>query len=160
MSIEKDSDLAKALGKSASGLFIVTTAYENSYAGYLASFVQQASFEPLVFSIACHPNRYPYEIMKKSKKFAINVIPEGDQVLLKTFAKGHGPEENPFLGINYEILDDLPILKDSIGAGTFEIIEEVSPGDHKIIFGKAMNGKLYQEEGKPWVHIRKSALSY
>jgi flavin reductase (DIM6/NTAB) family NADH-FMN oxidoreductase RutF len=151
---------AKLLGKVPSGLFIVSAAHNGKRAAYLASFVQQASFKPLIFSVACHPDRYPYQLISSSKRFALNVIPEGDQILLKAFAKGHGPETDPFAAIAHDTLDGLPILKDAIGAATFELISESKPGDHVLLFGQAREGVLFDEGRKPWVHTRKSALNY
>lgn len=160
MTISKDTPFVQTLGRTPSGLFIVTASAEGKHAAYLASFVQQASFAPLVFSIACHPDRYPYELIQKSKKFAINLIPEGDKVLMKTFAKGHGPEENPFENVDFEMIEDVPVLKDAIGGAVFEVTHQIQPGDHAILFGKALDGTYYQQDAKPWVHIRKSALGY
>lgn len=158
--MDKDTPFVQALGKVPSGLFIVTTEHDGKYAGFLASFVQQVSFEPLVFAVACHPGRYPYELISKSKKFAINVIPEGDSILMKTFAKGHGPDENPFSDVGHELIEGVPVLKDALGAAVFEMTDEATPGDHAVLFGKALDGALFDETKKPWVHVRKSALSY
>lgn len=158
--MDKETPFVKALGKVPSGIFIVTTEHEGKLAGYLASFVQQVSFEPLVFAIACHPDRYPYSLISKSKKFAINVLPEGDSVLMKAFAKGHGPEDNPFIELDHDLIESVPVLKDALGAAVFEVTEEVCPGDHVVFFGKAVDGTFFDETKKPWVHVRKSALSY
>ena len=160
MTIDKETPFVQALGRTPSGLFIVTAQAGDKRAAYLASFVQQASFSPLVFSIACHPDRYPYSLIKESGKFAINLIPEGDQVLMKTFAKGHGPEDDLIATVDFENIEGVPVLKDAIGAAVFEVTDEVKPGDHAIIFGKALDGVFYQESKSPWVHIRKSALTY
>ena len=45
------SDKAQAVGHIPSGLFIVTTTDGGKKDGYLASWVQQVSFEPLVLSL-------------------------------------------------------------------------------------------------------------
>jgi len=155
-----DPTALSLLGKIPSGLFIVTTAHEGLKAAYLASFVQQVSFSPLLFSVACHPERYPYQLIQKSRRFALNLIPDGDQILLKTFAKGHGPETDPFVGIAHELIDGIPILKDAIGATLFDLVSEAKPGDHLLLFGAARKGVLFQDTAKAWVHVRKSALNY
>lgn len=160
MEITKETDFVRAFGKTPSGLFIVTAAFENQQAGYLASWVQQASFTPLVFSVACHPSRYPYQIIKAAKKFALNLIPEGDKILLKTFAKGHGPETNPFENIEHTLLDDVPVLKNAIASVVCEVASETQPGDHVLFFGEVKNGMVFDETKKSWVHLRQSALSY
>lgn len=160
MTITKDTDFVQALGRIPSGLFIVTAAHQNERAAYLASFVQQASFSPLIFSIACHPGRYPYHIIRDSKKFGLSVIPEGDKILMKTFAKGHGPEEDLIATVDFQDVNGVPLLKDSLGGAVFEVVNEIKPGDHAIFYGTAIAGALFSADAKPWVHVRKSALSY
>lgn len=158
--IHKDTPYIQALGKTPSGLFIITSAHNGLRAGYLASFVQQASFEPVIFSVACHPDRYPYRLMLESGKFGISIIPQDDTILMKTFAKGHGPEEDLIMDVEHEDVEGVPLLKNSIGGAVFDVIEIVQPGDHMIVFGQVMDGRLYQGEKEPWVHVRKHALTY
>ena len=111
-------------------------------------------------SIACHPERYPYTLIKKSQRFGLNVIPEGDKVLMKTFAKGHGPDEDLIASVAHEMVEGVPLLKDALGSAVCEVSEEIKPGDHAIFYGEVKAGLLFDESAKPWVHIRKSALSY
>lgn len=160
MSEENDLNHLNAMGKTPSGLFIVTAKSGEKQAAFLGSFVQQASFDPLVFSVAVHPDRYPYTLMNESKKFGLTIIPEGDKTLLKTFAKGHGPDEDLIATVSHELVEDVPLLKDGLGGCVCEIVHEAKPGDHTIVFGKVIAGSYYQPEAKPWVHTRKSALSY
>ncbi len=158
--ISKESPVAKALGRVASGLFVVTSVHEGKRAAYLASFVQQVSFDPLVFAIACHPERYPYQLIKASGKFGLSILPDNDKVLLKTFAKGYGPTEDPLSSISTHVILDVPLLKDALAGAVFEVTSETKPGDHVVFFGKALDGVVFDEALKPWVHVRANALNY
>lgn len=158
--MKNESECLILLGKVPSGLFIVTAAHEGKRAAFLGSFVQQASFEPVIFSIAVHPDRYPYSLIEKSKRFALNIVPEGDEILLKTFAKGHGPESDPIATVEHSTFQGLPLLKDAVGGAVFEVVGEVKPGDHAIVFGKALDGIIFHADKRPRVHVRKSAKNY
>lgn len=149
-----------ALGRVPSGLFIVTTAHAGKRAGYLASWAQQASFKPLIFSIACHPGRYPYQLIKPSARFGLNLIPENDKILIKKFARGHGPDEDPIAEVSFTEVNGVPLLSDAIGGAVFSVVSESRPGDHVIIFGEANAGRLWHDAAKPWIHVRQSALGY
>lgn len=149
-----------ALGRVPSGLFIVTAADADKRCAYLASFVQQVSFEPMLFAIACHPQRYPFQLISKTKKFGLSIIPESDKILMKMFAKGHGPDEDPLASVAAHVIDGVPLLKDSIGGAVFDVVQETTPGDHAIFFGKPKDGVLFDADLRPWVHIRKSAKNY
>jgi len=156
----KDTDFVQALGRIPSGLFIVTAANGDERAAFLGSFVQQISFEPLLFTVACHPERYPYKLISKSQKFGLSILPENDKVLVKKFAKGHGPEEDLLASVSMTVIDGIPLLKDALGAAVFEVVSEEQPGDHVLFIGKAVNGVLFDGDLQPWVHVRSSALNY
>lgn len=155
-----EQDVLAALGRTPSGLFIVTAAHEGRRAAFLGSFVQQASFAPVIFSVAIHPERYPYQIVHTAKKFALNIVPEGDQILMQKFAKGHGPESDPIAEVEHEIVAGVPLLKAALGGAVFDVVGETRPGDHVLVFGQAVDGRLYNADKKPWVHVRKSAKNY
>lgn len=50
-------EIAKAVGRLASGLYIVTAAHNNARSAMVASWVSQASFEPLGLTIAVAKDR-------------------------------------------------------------------------------------------------------
>lgn len=154
------ADHIKVLGRVPSGLFIITASDGEVNCGFLASFVQQVSFKPLLFAVACHPDRFPYSIIHKTKRFAINVISDSDKILIKTFAKGSQPGEDLFAGIAHDVVQGIPLLRDAIGSAVCNVVSEVKPGDHAVFFGEAVDGRLFDAELKPSIHVRKSALSY
>lgn len=154
------SEFVQVLGRVPSGLFIITSGDGAERAGFLASFVQQVSFKPLILSVACHPDRYPFQIIKKTGKFAINVIPETDKLLVKTFGKGSQAGDDLFAGIAHEMVEGVPLLKDAIGSAVCRVTAETKPGDHVVFFGEAFAGKMFEAGLNPWIHVRKSALSY
>lgn len=151
---------AKALGKVPSGLFVITAADGDRQAAYLASFVQQVSFDPLIFSVACHPQRYPCEVIRRTKKFGLNILAEDHHHLLRLFAKGHGPDENPVAKTPVHMMHGVPLLRESLGGAVFDVIDQSQPGDHVVFYGLARDGALFNDGLKPWVHVRKSALTY
>ncbi len=148
------------LGKVPSGLFIVTTAFQGKRAGFLASFVGQVSLDPVIFSVACQNGRYAGDLIKKAQTLAINVLPDSDKVLLKTFAKGHGPDTDPFAGLGFEDYEGIPLLKDAIGAVVLKVADQKIIGDHEIFYGAPVYGTSFDSELRPWVHVRKSAEHY
>jgi flavin reductase (DIM6/NTAB) family NADH-FMN oxidoreductase RutF len=57
-------DIAKALGKLSSGLYVVTAAHTNAKGAMIASWVAQASFEPLGLTIAVAKDRAIESLMQ------------------------------------------------------------------------------------------------
>lgn len=157
-------DLASAVGHIPSGLFIVAVqdTSENSIPdAYLASWVQQVSFSPLMISLAIRPGRPAYDLIKSEKVFSINIVGEHDKSFLKHFWKGYDPDFNPFNELKFEIGENggvlLPQAKSIIEC---QAVEFVKPGDHEVVFAKVLASYVLNDESRPMTHVRKSGNNY
>lgn len=157
------NDKATAVGHVPSGLFIVSVQDPKTKAvdGYLASWVQQVSFDPLLISLAIKPGRPAYELIKAGVPFAVNVIGDHDKSYLKHFWKGYDPSSNPFDEIPFEIgPNGGVILKQAKSAIECELMQSHKPGDHDIVFAKVLSSFVMSADAKPLTHVRKSGLDY
>jgi flavin reductase (DIM6/NTAB) family NADH-FMN oxidoreductase RutF len=158
--MEDVSALAAAVGKIPSGLFIVTTVLEGRKEGYLGSWIQQASFSPLLISIAIRSGRPCYDAIKGHGRFCVNVIGGKNGGVMKPF---WNPEStpDPFQGLDQEITTrGNVVLKSALAAFECEFRASFVPGDHEIIYAEVVEGFVIQAEDKPLTHVRKSGLSY
>ncbi|MCM2351027.1 MAG: flavin reductase family protein [Bacteriovoracaceae bacterium] len=154
---------ATSVGHIPSGLFIVAVQDEatGTVDGYLASFVQQVSFNPLIVALAIKPGRPAYDLIKSGKAFAINIIGDHDKSYLKHFWRGYDPNQNPFSELPHQIgQNGGVILSQAKSAIECELLEVVRPGDHDIVFAKVLSSYIMNEEARPLVHIRKSGADY
>src|SRR6266849_1718649 len=62
------------VGKILSGLFVVTASRDSRREGFLASWIQQASFQPLMLSMAVQADRPILDFLRAAGKFCVNVI--------------------------------------------------------------------------------------
>jgi flavin reductase (DIM6/NTAB) family NADH-FMN oxidoreductase RutF len=157
------SDKAVAVGLIPSGLFIVAVCDPETDAkdGYLASWVQQISFNPIIVAIAIKPGRPAYDLIKAGKTFAINIIGDHDKSYLKHFWKGYDPSQNPFTEIPHHVGEfDGLILDQAKASIECAMISSQKPGDHEVIFAEVKASHIMNEESKPLVHIRKSGADY
>lgn len=152
--------VAPALGKIPSGLFILTAAFEDRRTGMLASWVQQASFHPPMVSVAVNKGRAIMPLISDSHQFGLCQIPKDDKVLLRKFASGIDPDEDPFLG--FELIDGVtssPVLASGMAFLECELVCHMDyEGDHDLFIGKIVNGAF--SEGEPFVHIRPDGFKY
>ncbi len=164
LNAEGQADLAAVLGRVPSGLFIVT-AHDGSgqETGMLASWVQQASFDPPAVTFAVQTKRYLNDWLSKSPQIAICLIGESQRRLLSHFGKGFEPGEPAFEGLSIERTSDgLPVLMDCIGWIAGEVIGQIEAGDHVLYvlqLTEACRGPRLDDE-EPWVHIRRNGLGY
>lgn len=157
------STTATSVGHIPSGLFIVAVqdAQSNTIDGYLASWVQQVSFNPLIVSLAIKPGRPAYDLIKAGHTFAINIIGDHDKSYLKHFWKGYDPTSNPFQELPYVRGENGGIiLNQAKSAIECKLISSLKPGDHDIVFAEVLSSYVMSEEAKPLVHIRKSGADY
>lgn len=157
------SGKADAVGLIPSGLFIVAVCDPKTQTmdGYLASFVQQISFNPLKVALAIKPGRPAYDLIKAGNPFAINIIGDHDKSYLKHFWKGYDPASNPFSELPHHIGDFKGlILNQAKAAIECVMTESYVPGDHELIIAEVLASHLMDSESKPMVHIRKSGADY
>lgn len=154
---------ALAVGHIPSGLFIVcgNDISEKKMDGFLASWIQQVSFDPLLISLCIKPGRPAYDFIKSGKAFSINIVGEHDKSYLKYFWKGHDPNSNPFDEIPHTISDEGTILMNQAKSTLVcELVASSQPGDHEVIIARVLESYIADEKAKPVVHLRKSGLDY
>src|SRR5436305_135654 len=82
------SPLGQALGRVPSGLFVLTVRWDGRETGMLASWVQQAGFEPPMLTVALKADGLVREWVERSGSFVLNQIATGQKMLLRHFARG------------------------------------------------------------------------
>ena len=149
------------VGKIPSGIFIVTVADGDQREGFLASWIQQVSFEPLMVSLSLNPARVAVDLLRRTHRFCINIIGQENNGVLKPFWGGLKPGVNP--------LDLVPhfisgrgnvILTDALAVLECQPKDFIQPGDHLVVFGLVLETKMLKTEDKPMTHIRKTGSSY
>jgi flavin reductase (DIM6/NTAB) family NADH-FMN oxidoreductase RutF len=131
--------------------------------GLVASWVQQAAFNPPMITVAVNKKRYLNDWLDEAPRLAVSVLGESQRDLLKHFAAGFSPDESAFQGV--EIIrgrTGVPVLAQAIGYVEGDVVGQLACGDHTVylvrIVGGGTAGALAHE--KPMVHIRKSGFHY
>lgn len=157
-------DPATAVGHIPSGLFIVCAQNPETKIidGYLASWVQQVSFEPLLISLAAKPGRPAYDLIKSGETFTINVVGDHEKNYLKHFWSGYDPEKNPFeKDVPHDVSPNGGILmKEAKSVIECQLDSMIDPGDHSIVIAKVLESYINDDDAKPTVHVRKTGATY
>jgi len=155
----KSTDLAAALGRIPSGLFILTAGQGDDETGMLASWVQQCSFEPPQLTVAVQRDRFVNKLLTDGAPFALNVLADGQTDLLRHFGKGFARGEPAFIGLVVKHSGGVPILPAALAHINCEVAGRCRAGDHDLIIGHVTGGGVHGE-GEPQVHVRKNGLKY
>jgi flavin reductase (DIM6/NTAB) family NADH-FMN oxidoreductase RutF len=156
--------IGKVLGRTPSGVFILTcTDGAGRETGMLASWVQQAAFEPPMVSVAVNRKRYLHDWLSAAPRVTLNLLGESQGKFLKHFGRGFEPDEPAFEGVaTSRTAGGLPVLSDALGHLEGLISSVTEAGDHRLYLIEITSAAAHDELAttKPMVHIRKNGFNY
>lgn len=143
-----------------SGLFVLTTGEGTGATGMLASFVQQAGFEPPAVTVAVKKGRPIVDALRQHQRFCLSVLHDGSIGLLAHFARGFEPDAPAFDGVRTKVgKNGVPYLSDAHAHIACEVIGEADWTDHVVFCGRVIDGDRTDDD-QPLTHVRKDGLSY
>jgi flavin reductase (DIM6/NTAB) family NADH-FMN oxidoreductase RutF len=160
MTSDPPKALAAALGRIASGLFIVTARQGDATTGMLASWVQQCSFDPPQITLCVQPERDIAAWLTVGAGFTVNILDDTQTDMIVHFGRGFAPGEPAFFELEVERPESGgPILNEALAYLECRVAGRHAAGDHDLFIGECVRGRLLSE-GHPMVHVRKSGFHY
>ncbi|MBS1991884.1 MAG: flavin reductase [Cyanobacteria bacterium SZAS LIN-2] len=156
---ELKAKIGPALGRVASGVFIVTVGHGETKDGMMASWVSQAGFEPPSLVVAVNKSRPIMKALEVGATFAVNVLSKRNMDIFKAFAKHHN--EIKFDGL--ELLDSVaeaPAFKEAVSYMVLKVKSVSDASDHVLVLGEIVDGALLHNEDEPMVHLRRDGFQY
>lgn len=154
--------VGRAIGRIASGVFIVTTKKEDGQRdGFLASWINQAAFEPPMVSVAIRKGRHFLELLSVGSHFTINVLAKSNMDLYKHFVTPYLPGSDRFEGV--KLLPGTtraPVLADALAYLSCVSKSMVEAGDHVLVIGEVLDGGLLMSDTEPLIHLRSDGFKY
>ncbi len=157
-----DHELDKALGRISGGLYIITAKKGDLKGAMLASWVSQASFQPLGLTIAVAKDRAIESMMQVGDRFVLNVLEEGNyQGLMKHFLKRFPPGADRFAGVKTQPAENgSPILTDALAYIECKVASRMELSDHWIVYATVDAGRVSKADALTAVHHRKVGNYY
>ncbi|MTJ09814.1 MULTISPECIES: diflavin flavoprotein [unclassified Anabaena] len=157
-----DVNMEKALGRISNGLYIVTAKKENVSGAMIASWVTQASLQPLGFTIAVAKDRALDTLLQIGDRFVLNVLEEGNyQDLKKHFLKRLHPGADRFADVKIQTAKNgSPILTEALAYMECEVVNSMECSDHWILYCTVEDGKVSKPDGITAVRHRKVGNYY
>ncbi|GJM26112.1 MAG: hypothetical protein DHS20C16_25270 [Phycisphaerae bacterium] len=125
----------------------------------LASWVQQASFDPPHVTVSVKEGRPIQAIIAQTGRFVLNLLGEDPGAMFKHFGVGFGPGEPAFEGVGSSENAWGVELATAAGTLSCEVQSSAEAADHVVYVAKVCSTSAKPDQ-KPYVHIRKSGLSY
>jgi flavorubredoxin/flavin reductase (DIM6/NTAB) family NADH-FMN oxidoreductase RutF len=157
-----DTELDKALGRISGGLYIITAKKGDIKGAMLASWVSQASFQPLGLTIAVAKDRAIESLMQVGDRFVLNVLEEGNyQALMKHFLKRFPPGADRFAGVKTQPAENgSPILSDALAYIECKVASRMELSDHWVVYATVDAGRVSKSDALTAVHHRKVGNYY
>jgi flavin reductase (DIM6/NTAB) family NADH-FMN oxidoreductase RutF len=156
-----DTGLAPALGRIPSGLYILTVEHGGRATGMLASWVQQAGFDPPMVSVAIRRDRHVADWVAAAGRFALSQLAVGSKALIRHFGRGFPAEADAFEGV--ALRHDArggPVLAGAMAYLDAEVTGELAAGDHRVFVARIIAGALLQSDAEPLCHVRANGFHY
>jgi flavin reductase (DIM6/NTAB) family NADH-FMN oxidoreductase RutF len=158
---ELKNSLGRPMGRIPSGVYILTAAHNGARQAMLASWVQQASFDPPAVSIALAKQRPISALIHASSYLALSIVPAGDTSLMRRYARGIPEGQDPFEGIATVATPmGIPALADSLACLECRVLRTLDFGaDHELLIAGVTAAQMLRE-GAPFTHVRGSGFHY
>ena len=124
------------------GMYIVTTKDSNNdNVGCVINTLTQITSSDPIISISLNKDNYTNKACKDNKIFAVSIISEEtSKEIIGKFGYYSSKDINKFENIEYEIISDIPVIKENTcGYIIAEIINIIDCGTHDIFIAKVLN---------------------
>ncbi len=140
----------QVMGHFASGVTVVTTAYEGRLTGLTVSSFTSLSLRPMLVLICINRQASSHNAIAAAGQFAVNILAEGQEYLSRRFASS---EPEKFTAETYELSPrGLPLLKGCIAYIECQLHSSFPGGDHTIFVGEVVAASC--NEARPLLYYR------
>ncbi len=125
------------------GVYIISTWDEGRPTGCTANSVMQITAEPATIAISMNHDNYTNKCIEKTGKFAISILGENsDSSIIGTFGFQSGKDVNKFDSVKHEVKAFMPIVADSCGYVTCEVLNKMETDTHTVFLGKVLDADV------------------
>ncbi len=125
------------IGLFASGVTIVTSTGPDGPAGMTTTAVTSLSLDPLLLIVCFNRGARTLDVVRASRRFAVNVLRADDLELAAVFASKRVAREK-FESVTHSEAHGVPVLDTALAWIACELRELVPGGDHEIGIGEVI----------------------
>lgn len=142
-----------AIGHFPTGVTVVTATGPDGPAGLTTNAVASLSLEPLLVLVCFESRSRTLEVVRASRRFAVNVLRAGDEQLAAVFASKRVAAEK-FADVTHTESHGVPVLDRALAWVACELRELLPGGDHEIGIGEVLGTGTGDPAGEPLVFFR------
>lgn len=142
-----DRIFRNAMGKFATGVTVITTKVDDAIHGMTANAFMSVSLNPKLVLISIGQKAKMLEKITASNRFVVNILSSDQKELSMHFA---GQIKDGF-NVDFDTINDMPILKDSLANIVCNVKSTYIEGDHTLFIGEVTD--LVLNNGEPLTYF-------
>ena len=148
------------MGHFATGVTVVTTFHGGAPRGITVNALSSVSLGPPLVMIALDRRRFITPMVHATRRYAVNVLGEGQQALSDCFAGAEvTPDRDAFCGASWTAGElGLPLLEGAIATLECDVVERFSVGDHDLFIGRVEAVTNPEQHPMPLLYYRRRYL--
>ena len=117
----------------------------------------QVSFDPLLLALSINPHHSSYGLLKEGRAFSVNVLKKGQLELAARYGRPAGPDKLALTEWATSRIG-VPLLLESLAWFECQVVGEHPAGDHVLVLGKVIDGKLLDSNAEPMTYRETGAM--
>ena len=135
------------------GVYVAGTMDGDRPTGCIVNSVMQITSSPATVAISVNHDNYTNGCIAKSGLFSFSILAEdSDPGLIGGFGFRSGKDVNKFDGVDHEMADGVPVVKDSCGYVVCRVINTMETATHTVFLGEVIDGVVYEGNRKPMTY--------
>jgi flavin reductase (DIM6/NTAB) family NADH-FMN oxidoreductase RutF len=134
------------------GVYVVGVAHRDLRNAFTAAWVMQVSFDPLLLALSINPRHWSYGLLKEGRAFSINVLKKSQLHLAEHYGRPASADKKLALTEWTTGRFSLPLLREALAWFECQVVGEHPAGDHVLVLGKVINGKLLDSQAEPMTY--------
>jgi flavin reductase (DIM6/NTAB) family NADH-FMN oxidoreductase RutF len=141
------------------GLYVVGAAHGEQRDAFTAAWLTQVSFDPLLVALSINPSHASFPILVAAGAFAVSILSHGQLELARHFGTQSGRAVDKLAGQRWQpALEGAPVLLDALGYLECRIAGRYPAGDHQLVLGQVVGGRLFAPAAVPMTYAETGDL--
>jgi flavin reductase (DIM6/NTAB) family NADH-FMN oxidoreductase RutF len=147
------TDVAALFNRLTLGVYVVGVAHGERRDAFTAAWVMQASYDPPLLVVSVSPSNASFPLFHDGGAFTVNVLKRGQLVHARHFGTLSGRDRDKLEGFAWHAgRGGAPVLDDALAYFECEVTESRPAGDHVLVTGRVVGGRVLVADGKPMLY--------
>jgi flavin reductase (DIM6/NTAB) family NADH-FMN oxidoreductase RutF len=141
------------------GVYVIGVAHGEQRNAFTAAWITQVSFDPLLLALSINPQNASFPLVHASGAFTVSVLKRGQTDFARRFGTRSGRDQDKLAGVRWEPgHSGAPYLSEALAYFDCDLTESVPAGDHELIIGRVVGGRVLDLEAVPLAYAETGDL--